>query len=258
MSSNQSEGRTVLDSFEEKYVGFYRWLLLIIGIFSLLGFLALLASLGWSTTQTARPSSSDYFAAPTWTEIRREVLPLRMKLKEGSPAEEAPTRTREVPIDKRVRKLKENLLVSFVGEDREEASSYFPLRLLNEWLLVEVPVPAKWKAKLIDDLLMASVKIGADERITRISSIDGRSSVIMESIEAFVKQYLRNVERAESAAQSKQAEEEARKMAIAAKALAALPIAMGIFLSMIGLILLIRMELHLRKLSHDYRVVNIK
>ena len=50
---------------------------------------------------------------------------------------------------------------------------------------------------------------------------------------------------------------EETKEKITSQLLIAIPIAAGIFLSMIGLVLLIRMELHLRKFSTDYREVNL-
>ena len=258
MVIDKNEKRTVLDSFEEKYVGFYRWLLLIIGMLSLLGFMALVGSLVWSTSHTPLSDASDYFRAPSWTELRREILPLRMKLQEApAPEKETKKEVKEVVVDSRVRSIRENLLASFTDEQLEEANLYFSVRLLNEWLMVEVPIPTTKRGALIDELVIASEQIGSDDRIGRIGSVEGRSSVLMESIEKYVSTYLDNLERAERFAFSVQSEEDERKRVITSQLLIAIPIAAGIFLSMIGLILLIRMELHLRKFSSDYREVNL-
>jgi flagellar basal body-associated protein FliL len=256
MSIYREQERTVLDNFEEKYVGFYRWLLLIIGILSLLGIVALIVSLVWSTSKTSLPDSSNYFGLPEWTELRREILPLRMKLEESRPVERKPRK--ELPVDKRVQEIKINLLANFAEDQIEEAGNYFSVRLLNEWLLIEIPVSRNWRDRLINDLVKVSKQIGVDERIARISSIEGRSRVIMDSVETFVTSYLKNIDIAEDAARRKQSDEADRKALITTQILIAIPIAIGIFLSMIGLILLIRMELHLRKLSSDYRKANLQ
>ena len=237
----QEDDVSVLDKFEERYVGFYRWLLLIIGLLSLIAFLGLMVSLSWSTSDTAINEATNYFEKPQWNDLRREVLPLRMKRESRSKPE---TEVRkQLPVDQRVVEIQKNLLKQFSTDEMGDAKSYFPTRLLNEWLLEEVPVPPV---------------IGSDDRIKRIGSLDGRAKIIMEAFETFVTKYLDRIDLARREALDEKSGADAAKALITTQILIAIPVAVGIFLSMIGLILLIRMELHLRKLAHDYRVVNIK
>lgn len=246
---------SVLDKFEERYVGFYRWFLLIIGILSLIAFFGLMVSLSWSTSSTALNDTTNYFEKPQWNDLRREVLPLRMKREPQSKAEEEVRK--QLPVDQRVLEIQNNLLKQFSGDEIGDAKNYFPTRLLNEWLLEEVPVPPGWKDTMLDDLVGAALVIGSDDRIRRIGSIDGRAKIIMEAFETFVTKYLDSIDLALSEALYEKTEAEAAKALVTTQILIAIPVAVGIFLSMIGLILLIRMELHLRKLAHDYRVVNL-
>ena len=111
---------------------------------------------------------------------------------------------------------------------------------------------------MLQDLVDTSLQIGSDDRIARIASVDGRSKIIMESLESFVAAYLESVKVAESSARVVKTEEDSLKEGVTTQILIAIPIAAGVFLSIIGLILLIRMELHLRKISIDYSSVNIK
>ena len=252
----QEDDVSVLDKFEERYVGFYRWLLLIIGLLSLIAFLGLMVSLSWSTSDTAINEATNYFEKPQWNDLRREVLPLRMKRESRSKPE---TEVRkQLPVDQRVVEIQKNLLKQFSTDEMGDAKSYFPTRLLNEWLLEEVPVPPDWKGRMLNDLVSAALVIGSDDRIKRIGSLDGRAKIIMEAFETFVTKYLDRIDLARREALDEKSGADAAKALITTQILIAITVAVGIFLSMIGLILLIRMELHLRKLAHDYRVVNIK
>lgn len=247
---------SVLDKFEERYVGFYRWLLLIIGLLSLVAFLALVLSLTWSTSDTTLNEAADYFEEPRWNDLRREVLPLRMK-PESRPSSEKQVR-KQLPVDKRVVEIQKNLLRQFSADEMDEAKKYFPTRLLNEWLLEEIPVPLTWRDRMFNDLVGSALIIGEDDRIRRIGSIDGRAKIVMQGFETFVTNYLERIDFARSEALQEMAQKDAEKALITTQVLIAIPVTVGIFLSMIGLILLIRMELHLRKLAHDYRLANTR
>ena len=137
MDTTPVEPRKLVDRFEEGYVTFYRWLLFVFGALSIVAFSALAASLLWSTSDTALEESDQYFSAPEWTDLRREVLPLRVKVEEKREPDTSEPEKEEPPIDERILKIKNNLLTSFSGDELEEAQSYFSARLLNEYLLYE-------------------------------------------------------------------------------------------------------------------------
>ena len=82
MAATPAHSRKLVDRFEEGYVTFYRWLLFVFGALSIVAFSALAASLLWSTSDTALEESDQYFSAPDWADLRREVLPLRVKMEE--------------------------------------------------------------------------------------------------------------------------------------------------------------------------------
>ena len=252
----KNRGQYVLNNFEEKYVGLYRWLLLVVGAFSFIGLLVLLFSLTWSTSESKVEDSSNYFSKPSWTSVRREVLPLRMK----PDIEVTPETPLEIerPVSPEVKKIHRNLMAQFSKEEMGEAKKYFSIRLLNEWLLEEVPLVAEWRKRMLQDLVDTSLQIGLDDRIARIASVEGRAKIIMQSLQSFTAAYIENVNVAESSAEAVKIGEDSLKEGITTQILIAIPIAAGIFLSIIGLIVLIRMELHLRKISIDYGSINVK
>lgn len=249
MDVTPPQNRKLVDRFEEGYVTFYRWLLFVFGAFSIVALSALVASLVWSTSDTALQESEQFFSAPEWGDLRREILPLRVKMEDKRPPDSPRPERDEPPIDQRVLKIKDNLLGSFSADELEEAQSYFSARLLNEYLLYEVPIPSKWRQQMINDLVSVSLQIGKDDRIARIGSVSGRSEVIMDAVDLFVERYVAESEAADSLALQIKMEEDGRKAAVTAEVIGAIPIPVGIFLSLIGLVLLIRMELHLRQVA---------
>ena len=102
---------------------------------------------------------------------------------------------------------------------------------------------------MINDLVSVSLQIGKDDRIARIGSVAGRSEVIMEAVDLFVERYVAEAKAADSLALDIKMEEDTRKSAVTATVIGAIPIPVGVFLSLIALILLIRMELHLRQVA---------
>ena len=248
-----------LDRLEAKYVGVYRWLLLLIGVFSFLGFVILAASLLWTTSSTQTEPSSEYFVEPNWQEIRRSVLPLRMKPEKGTQDDKPEATDREeidVAVHPLVVKIRTNLLKPFEKHEIEMAEKYLPKRVLNEWLLEEVSIPSNWRETMLKDLVTASLLIGRDERIKRVASVDGRIKIVYEAFEAYVVDYTQRVGVAIATVERRMDEKEAEKARLTSQIFMLLPIVVAIFLSMIGLVLMIRMELHLRQLAKDYHKAN--
>lgn len=248
--------QTLLDAFEEKYVGFYRWLLLVTGVLTLLGFIALSVSLLFVTASgNSYESPRENFREPSWQTIRSQVLPLRMKLKETVPPSPN-TKKSGTPINPLVAKIRINLLQNFLNDELELVSPFFPKRLLNEWLMEEVPIPSGWRERMLQDLVVAAQLIGQDTRIMRVSSLDGRAEIIMESFQAYVLAYSEQVDSAIEKFNRQREVIQAEKEALTTGILTSLPIILVIFLSLIGLILMIRIELHLRHLANDYNKAN--
>jgi hypothetical protein len=249
MDSTPVSPRKLVDRFEEGYVSFYRWLLFVFGALSIVALSVLAASLLWSTSDTALEDSDQYFSSPDWGELRREILPLRVKMKDKQLPDTSEPEKKQPPVDPRILKIKDNLLASFSDDELKEAQSYFSARLLNEYLLYEVPIALKWRQQMINDLVSVSLQIGKDNRIAKIDSVAGRSEVIMEAVDLFVERYVAEAEAADRLALDIKMEEDIRKSAVTATVIDAIPIPVGVFLSLIALILLIRMELHLRQVA---------
>ena len=132
MDTTPVEPRKLVDRFEEGYVTFYRWLLFVFGALSVVALSALAASLLWSTSDTAL-EDSDLLFSSEWADLRREVLPLRVKMEDKRQPDASEPEKEEPPVDERILKIKNNLLTSFSGDELEEAQSYFSARLLNEY-----------------------------------------------------------------------------------------------------------------------------
>ena len=245
--------KTLLDVFEEKYVGLYRWLLLLIGCLSLVGLIGMSAFLFWSTSKTLKEPSADFFSKPSWQSVRREVLPLVVKPRERTLDRAPLPEVQERPINPLVEEIRTNLLRQFDAIEMETAELYFPKRLLNEWLMEEAAIQPEWRSQFLQDLTQAAALIGEDERIKRIGSVDGRAGTIMTAFDAYVTEYISNVNLAYETVDQKLQQDASRKAALTDQIFIAIPIMVAIFLSMIGLILLIRMELHLRQFVGDYR-----
>ena len=244
------------DSFEEKYVGFYRWLLLLVGCLSVIGFIAMIFSLIWTASETPREQAYDHFDSPQWLDVRREVLPLVVKAKEGEVVEMVPEKG-SAPAHPLVLEIRENLLLQFDSNEQKVIGHFFSKRLLNEWLMEELVISSSWRPRLLESLVLASAQIGSDDRIKRIGSVEARADVVLESLSAYIERYLINARQADQWVSERLQDEESEKSALAAQIIVVIPIVVITFLSLIGLILLIRMELHLRQFVSDYRKTNL-
>ena len=244
------------DSFEEKYVGFYRWLLLLVGCLSFIGFIAMILSLIWTASDTSREQAYDYFDSPQWLEVRREVLPLVVKAKEDEVVE-AVVEKSSISVHPLVLEIRDNLLLQFDANEQKLIGHVFSKRLLNEWLMEEIAISSSWRPRLLESLVSASAQIGSDERIKRIGSVEARADVVLESLNTYIEHYLINVRRADQLVGERLQKEESEKTALAAQIIVAIPIVVITFQSLIGLILLIRVELHLRQFVRDYRKTNL-
>ena len=244
------------DSFEEKYVGFYRWLLLLVGCLSVIGFIAMILSLLWTASDTSREQAYDYFDSPQWLDVRREVLPLVVKAKEDEVVE-AVVEKSSISVHPLVLEIRDNLLLQFDANEQKLIGHVFSKRLLNEWLMEEIAISSSWRPRLLESLVSASAQIGSDERIKRIGSVEARADVVLESLNTYIEHYLINVRRADQLVGERLQKEESEKTALAAQIIVAIPIVVITFLSLIGLILLIRVELHLRQFVRDYRKTNL-
>jgi len=121
----------------------------------------------------------------------------------------------------------------------------------------EIAISSSWRPRLLESLVSASAQIGSDERIKRIGSVEARADVVLESLNTYIEHYLINVRRADQLVGERLQKEESEKTALAAQIIVAIPIVVITFLSLIGLILLIRVELHLRQFVRDYRKTNL-
>jgi hypothetical protein len=153
--------------------------------------------------------------------------------------------------------IRENLLLQFDLNEQKVIGHFFSKRLLNEWLMEELAISSSWRPRLLESLVSASAQIGSDDRIKRIGSVEARADVVLESLSAYIERYLINARQADQWVSERLQDEESEKSALAAQIIVVIPIVVITFLSLIGLILLIRMELHLRQFVSDYRKTNL-
>ena len=244
----------ILDSFEKRYVGFYRWLIFFTGVISLFSFLIFCLVLLWSLSGTSSQPVQKYLSSPQWSQIRGSLLPLTSVEKESTETSEpAGKKEQVIRLDPRILEIRANLLKQFSEEEIETVKLNFSRRILNQKLLVDIYVPPRIKDRYLGDLVSVSNLIGADGRINRISNLSARAELILTALDSYISIYLKNIDRAEDKVAAEKSEAEARKsLALTASAIA-IPVSAALFLSIIVLILFIRIELHARNFSEDFR-----
>jgi len=246
--------RDLRNNFEEKYVGFYRWLLFFIGIISTAAFLIFCGVFIWSISSTSEESIDRYFTPPGWNEVRKKVLPVTLLEKTQNPVlGEDGKRELIIIFDPRILEIRSNLLEQFSDQEIEIVKLTFSKRFLSQWLIDEILLPPALKNKFLSDIIAASILIGKDGRVNRIGDPNSRAKVVIESFEAYVASYLSSLDEASDRVASSRSDIETAKIKAQTMVAFAIPVSVAIFLSMIVLILIIRIELHARNFSNDFK-----
>ena len=246
--------RDLRNNFEEKYVGFYRWLLFLIGIISTSAFLIFCGVFVWSISSSSEESINRYFTPPGWDEVRKKVLPVTLLEKRQNPVlDEDGKRELILTFDPRILEIRSNLLEQFSDQEIEIVKLNFSKRFLSQWLIDEILLPPALKNKFLSDISDASILIGKDGRVNRIGDPNSRSKVVIESFEAYVSSYLASLDEASDRVVSSKSDVEAAKMEALTMVAFAIPVSVAIFLSMIVLILIIRIEMHARNIANDFK-----
>ena len=209
-------------------------------------------------TTSGTHGPSDYFENPTWKSIRHRVLPA---LPEQRASSESPAGGNEgsgkgpPPVDKRITRIADHLNAQFSRNAGEETgfTDRYPRRLLEAWVFGESGVPESYRAEYTNQLIAISETIGMDRQINRIGSIDDRARVIMEALDAFRLAFLARLEHAEGRAAGANALAAAKRAETARKSLYLGLGGLGLLVSLALIVVLLRIEVHLRKLARPER-----
>ncbi len=253
-----------IDQFETKYVDVYRVLIVSVVFLTLLA--AVSGLIYWLAVKatSSEHRSEDYFKTPTWSSIRMDILPLVEQVDNGRASDQENTapnsnnatstdQQEKVYIDPRIIELSNNLSKQF--ERNEEGVKQFremlPRRVLQEWLISDSGISFRWKDRFIDDIVLFSEELGEDARINRIGSIEERAKTLISALERYVDLYVQSIDIAADAASTMNAEERDRQSEVNTTLLYILPICAYILLSLIALVVLIRVEVHLRTIASN-------
>jgi hypothetical protein len=253
-----------IDRFETRYVDFYRSFIVLVLVGTLLA--GSFAFINWvvaeATDRDHQPS--DYLVTPEWTALRLKVLPLSENLNDANDTEDtsfkdpdldsnSQSKERIIVIDSRILKIAANLEKQFEGNEGsvEGFREMLPKRSLQEWLMDPSTIPSYWQDRFLTSLIQYSQELANDGRINRIRSIQGRAETLVFAIENFVQSFLNAIDTAENQVRilddvEKAAIEEARSMLYVIA-----PICAYVLLSTILIIVLIRLEVHLRKIARN-------
>lgn len=250
-SKNRSAMRRIR-RIETGYLGVVR---AVLATAILIGLLALAAAAvtylyGHLTTVGSR-SADQYFHAPTWEFVRPEVLPTLMA--EPTSANRAKAAADAVlgklrNPDPQILQIADHLNAQFSRNTGNEVyfTDRFPKRLLQSWIMEE-SVPPAYLDDYVNELVEVSKAIGDDGRINRIGSLDDRAEVIMEALQAFNRAFLANIGEAEQqAAVARAAADELRAATGSAALLLGLG-GLGLLVSILLIVILIRIEAHLHE-----------
>ena len=246
-----------VERFEARYVDIYRTLLVLILAAATLGFI--LAVGNWAQTKLLHKQymAEEEFAAPKWEDVRQSVLPA---IQDATDAEEkAASEKRVAPkkekplIDPRVVEIHQILSEQFKRNTNgvEEFRKLVPRRFLQEVLLENRIIPNEWQIEYMRHVKLLAVDLSLDERINRISSLESRAETLLLAIQRFALAFRDRVDVAHAKANQLNEQERAGEETATDLLLKVLPVCVGVFLSIILLIVFIRIEVHLRKLAEN-------
>ena len=253
-----------IDQFETKYVDVYRVLIVSVVFLTILA-----ASSGliyWLAVKVTSEEhrSEDYLKISTWSSIRMDILPLVEKVDTNRASDQKNTasnsknatgegKQESIYIDPRIIELSDNLSKQFERNEKgvKQFREMLPRRVLQEWLMTDSGISYRWKDRFIDDIVLFSEELGEDARINRIGSIEERAKTLISALERYVDLYKQSIEIAANAASTMNEEESDRQTEVNTTLLYILPICAYILLSLIALVVLIRVEVHLRTIANN-------
>ena len=247
------KNRSVMGRIRNIETGYLRAVRGALAAAMLIGILALAAAVAtflYGQLATAGSQSADhYFQAPTWESVRREVLPTlsaepTSANDEKTADETAPGRLKSP--DPRILQIAEHLNAQFERNRGNETffTDRFPKRLLESWIMEE-SVPPAYLDDYVNELVGVSKAIGDDGRINRIGSLNDRAEVIMEALQAFNQAFLAEVNEAELRAATAQTAADEQRAAAGNAALFLGLGGLGLLVSILLIVILIRIEAHL-------------
>ena len=253
-----------IDRFETKYVDVYRVLIVTVVFLTILAALAGLFYWIGVKVSSEEHRSEQYFKTPSWSSIRMDVLPLVDNVETGIGDDENDDATKskntadnakqeKIFVDPRIVELSNNLSKQFERNEGgvKQFREMLPRRVLQEWLVNDLGISSRWKERFLDDVVLYSRELGEDSRINRIGSIEERAKMLISALEKYVDRYLESIEIATSAASTMNKEERDRQEEVNTTLLYILPICAYILLSLIALVVLIRVEVHLRTIANN-------
>lgn len=146
----------------------------------------------WFLAAGAMPDTADGPDAPTWEDVRRNVLPLAAPRQAQSAGAEAALRP---SIDPRITQIGDNLNAQFARNPghRTAFTDSYPRRALESWVRERAGIPTELHEAFIDALVVVSADIGEDPMINRIGSVADRTKTIRDALTAYRDAYLARI-----------------------------------------------------------------
>ena len=244
----------MLEKFESLYLVTIR---VIFSLVVLVAFLTLVGSILWyglARSTVGDHQTRDYLSTPTWEEVRVVVLPLASTLDESSSNAEEDNSLQAEEFNQDMTKLDkvgEYLDQQFERDENWRYTNQMPVRMLDEWITRYSGVPAEAKPEFLEALVEVASEIGEDPMINRISSPQNRMNTVNQALEVFADQFSADYELARQDARA--AELEAARNLDETAQIALLSAGAGLvtLLSLVLVIVLMRIELHMKKLAGD-------
>jgi hypothetical protein len=246
-----------IDFFERIYVDLYRTLIVFVALLAVLAMLG--AGLFYLSTvlQDKEHHAEDLLTPPRWTDLRAEILPLSNGYENPDATSESGTgqtkQPPEVAIDERVARIHAELSRQFERNTNGVAAfrELLPQRMLQQIIFDGCTAGEGRPERCIEALHDYAQELGVDERINRIGDINARARTLLQALELWFQRYQEAASDAARTANSRDAAEEAAQGVAFATLVAATQTGVGILLAIILLVVLIRIEVHLRSVSSN-------
>ncbi len=246
-----SEGKqlALLSSVERWYLDLVRVMLMIVVVLSASAIVV--AGIWYGTAALSSPALdfTDRFETPVWGDVRSGVLPLAGAESDQPAGEQQPPAPERPSVDARIAEIANNLNQQFVrNPDQQTAfSDAYPRRSLASWIRERAGIAPELQEDFIEALRDVSKEIGEDPIINRIGSVPDRVETMQKALVAYRDEYLRRADAARSEVVAANQGRSVEKAASTSNALLLGGGAAALMLSLILVLVLMRIEVHLRR-----------
>lgn len=246
-----------IDYFERVYVDLYRALIVFVALLAILAMLG--AGLFYLSTllDDSADSAEDLLKPPRWADLRGDILPLSNDPEDPAANSGSDAAASDQPpavfIDERVVRIHTHLSRQFERNPNgvETFRELLPQRVLQQVILDACASGRGQPKRCLEDLERYAKELGSDDRINRIGDIQARLNTLVQALELWFQRYQEAVEAAAAVIDSRKAAQEAQQAVALAAVVSATQTGIGILLGIILLVVLIRIEVHLRSVASN-------